>query len=164
MLAVASATALSAADGYFAAESGLVSQINGIALAGGLMVSMTALTSALGVVTTVSHGLRLRHREIALLRVLGQTPRQTRRMIRAEAGLLSGGAVLLGLALGTAYGWFGAQLLIGHPSRRGVLLPVVPAPVLLAAAVAAAGLTWLASAWPARQALRRTPIRAYLDA
>ncbi len=164
MLAVASATALSAAQGYFAAASGLVSQIDDIVVAGGVMISMTALTSALGVITTVSHGLRLRHREIALLRVLGQTPRQTRRMIRAEAGLLSGGAVLLGLALGVAYGWFGAQVLLSEPSRKGVLLPVVPVPVLAAAAVAAATLTWLASAWPARQALRRTPIRAYLDA
>jgi putative ABC transport system permease protein len=164
MLAVASATALSAAEGYFAAASGLVSQIDDIVVAGGVMISMTALTSALGVITTVSHGLRLRHREIALLRVLGQTPRQTRRMIRAEAGLLSGGAVLLGLALGVAYGWFGAQVLLSEASHRLVLLPVVPAPVLLAAAAAAAALTWLASAWPARQALRRTPIRAYLDA
>jgi putative ABC transport system permease protein len=164
MLAVASATALSAAEGYFAAASGLVSQIDDIVVAGGVMISMTALTSALGVITTVSHGLRLRHREIALLRVLGQTPRQTRRMIRAEAGLLSGGAVLLGLGLGVAYGWFGAQLLLSEASRRPVLLPVVPVPVLLAAAAAAAALTWLSSAWPARQALRRTPIRAYLDA
>jgi putative ABC transport system permease protein len=164
MLAVASATALSTAEGYFASSAGLVSQIDGIVLAGGVMVSMTALTSALGVITTISHDLRLRHREIALLRVLGQTPRQTRRMIRAEAGLLSGGAVLLGLALGVAYGWFGAQLLLSKPSHRPVLLPVIPAPVLLAAAAAAAALTWLASAWPARQALRRTPIRAYLDA
>jgi putative ABC transport system permease protein len=164
MLAVASATAMSTADGYFAASAGLVSQIDGIVLAGGVMISMTALTSALGVITTISHGLRLRHREIALLRVLGQTPRQTRRMIRAEAGLLSGGAVLLGLALGVAYGWFGAQLLLSEASHRLVLVPVIPAPVLVAAAVAAAALTWLASAWPARQALRRTPIRAYLDA
>jgi putative ABC transport system permease protein len=164
MLAVASATALSAAQGYFAAASGLVSQIDDIVVAGGVMISMTALTSALGVITTVSHGLRLRHREIALLRVLGQTPRHTRRMIRAEAGLLSGGAVLLGLALGVAYGWFGAQVLLSEASHRLVLLPVVPVPVLAAAAVAAAALTWLSSAWPARQALRRTPIRAYLDA
>jgi putative ABC transport system permease protein len=164
MLAVASATALAAAEGYFAAASGLVSQIDDIVVAGGVMISMTALTSALGVITTVSHGLRLRHREIALLRVLGQTPRQTRRMIRAEAGLLSGGAVLLGLALGVAYGWFGAQLLLSEASHRPVLPPVAPAPVLLAAAAAAAALTWLSSAWPARQALRRTPIRAYLDA
>jgi putative ABC transport system permease protein len=164
MLAVASATALSTAEGYFASASGLVSQIDDIVVAGGVMISMTALTSALGVITTVSHGLRLRHREIALLRVLGQTPRQTRRMIRAEAGLLSGGAVLLGLAMGVAYGWFGAQVLLSEASHHLVLLPVVPVPVLLAAAAAAAALTWLASAWPARQALRRTPIRAYLDA
>lgn len=164
MLAVASATALSTAQGYFASSAGLVSQIDGIVLAGSVMISMTALTSALGVITTISHGLRLRHREIALLRVVGQTPRQTRRMIRAEAGLLSGGGVLLGLALGVAYGWFGAQLLLSKASHRPVLLPVIPVPVLLAAAVAAAALTWLASAWPARQALRRTPIRAYLDA
>ncbi len=164
MLAVASATALSAAEGYFAAASGLVGQIDDIVVAGGVMISMTALTSALGVITTVSHGLRLRHREIALLRVLGQTPRQTRRMIRAEAGLLSGGAVLLGLVMGVAYGWFGAQVLLSEASHRLVLLPVVPVPVLLAAAAAAAALTWLASAWPARQALLRTPIRAYLDA
>jgi putative ABC transport system permease protein len=164
MLAVASATAMSTADGYFAASAGLVSQIDGIVLAGGVMISMTALTSALGVITTISHDLRLRHREIALLRVLGQTPRQTRRMIRAEAGLLSGGAVLLGLGLGVAYGWFGAQLLLSEASHRPVLVPVIPVPVLAAAAAAAAALTWLASAWPARQALRRTPIRAYLDA
>ncbi|HKT02318.1 MAG TPA: FtsX-like permease family protein, partial [Rugosimonospora sp.] len=164
MLGVASGTAFAAVDGYFAAATGVSQGIAGIVFAGAAMISLTALTSALGVVTTISYGLRLRHREIALLRVLGQTPRHTRRMIRAEAGLLSAGGVVLGLACGVGYGWFGAQVLLSRPTHSLVLVPVLPLTLLLAVALGAAALTWVASAWPAREVLRRPAIRAYLEA
>jgi putative ABC transport system permease protein len=164
MLGVASATGVAAVDGYFPAASGVSRQIDSIVFAGALMISVTALVSALGVITTISHGLWLRRREVALLRVLGQTPPRTRRMIRAEAGLLSASAVLLGLGCGVAYGWFGAQLLLSRPTHGLVLLPVVPLPVLAGAVAVAAALTWIASAWPARQILRRPPVQVYRDA
>jgi hypothetical protein len=44
-----------------------------------------------------------------------------------------------------------------------VLLPVIPLPVLAGAVAAAAALTWLASAWPARQVLRQPPVHAYRE-
>jgi hypothetical protein len=49
-------------------------------------------------------------------------------------------------------------------ARKPFVLPVIPLPVLAAALVAAALLTWIASACPACQVLRLPPIRAYRDA
>ena len=68
-----------------------------------------------------------RTRELGLLRALGFTIRQLRRMILAEAAQLTVTAVLVGLVLGGIYGWVGAQTLFGsiHGSP-GIVAPGIP--------------------------------------
>jgi len=68
----------------------------------GTMIVLFSLAS------TLSVAVRQRDVEIALLRTIGATPRQTRRMIRAETVAVA----VAGSALGAAIGWLGGRALL----------------------------------------------------
>lgn len=124
------------------------------------LIGFSAVIAAVGLVNALSLGVVQRTRELGLLRALGFTAAQLRRMILAESGQLVLAAVVLGLVLGTAYGWAGAQALLG--SVRGVELVAPGIPWALLAAIVGAGalLTAIASVAPARRATRVSPIEA----
>ena len=77
------------------------------------IVVISAVISAVGFVSTMSLTVIQRRREIGLLRSLGLTRQQVRRMITLEAAALSGTAVAFGIALGVVFGSIGAQSLVG---------------------------------------------------
>ncbi len=68
--------------------------------------------------------------------------------------------MLAGLALGVAYGWVGAQSLLGSIPGAGLVLPVVPWGLLVLAAIGAAGLAIVASVAPTRRATGVSPVVA----
>ncbi|HEY1529886.1 MAG TPA: FtsX-like permease family protein [Galbitalea sp.] len=121
----------------------------------------SALIAAVGMVNNLSLSVVQRIRELGLLRALGLTGRQVRSMILAESGQLAIAAVVVGLILGTVYGWAGAECLVGsNRLSGGVIWPAFP-PVLIAViVVAAALLIWVASVAPSRRATRVTPVDA----
>lgn len=84
-----------------------------------VMASVAGTTAVFVVASTFAFAVIQRRREIALLRTVGATPRQVRRMIRNEALLVSGAAS----AAGTVLGLFGAQLLADMLIRMGVAPP-----------------------------------------
>ncbi|MBI4462647.1 MAG: FtsX-like permease family protein, partial [Acidobacteria bacterium] len=78
-----------------------------------------------------------RRREIGLLKALGGSGRDVRRLFLAEAGLLALPAGLLGAGLGLALSqWLGQAVFASAVSLRWVTLP---AAVAVALAVAVAG-------------------------
>jgi putative ABC transport system permease protein len=81
-------------------------------------------------------------------------------MILAESAQLVVTAVLTGLVLGTAYGWIGAQSLLGMIPGGGLLAPALPWPFLAAIALAAAVLALVAALAPTRRATRVSPVEA----
>ncbi len=81
------------------------------------LIGVSALIAAVGLVNSLSLSVLQRTRELGLLRALGFTARQLRRMILAESVQLTATAVLLGLVLGTFYGWAGAQSLLGSATE-----------------------------------------------
>ena len=119
---------------------------------------VSAVVSAVGFVSTMSMTVIQREREIGLLRTLGFTRTQVRRMIAQESAALSGSAVLLGVLLGLVYGSVGAQSLVGSQTAGFVWgMPWVVLATIAASAVALV----LAAALPAsRRAVRVTPIEA----
>lgn len=126
-----------------------------------VLIGFSAVIAGAGLVNSLSLGVLQRTRELGLLRALGFTARQLRRMVLAESGQLVLTAVALGLVLGTAYGWAGAHALIG--AARGVPgLLFLGVPWSLLAVVVAGGvlLTLLASVVPARRATRIAPVEA----
>lgn len=126
-----------------------------------VLMGFSALIAAVGMVNNLSLSVLQRTRELGLLRALGFTARQVRRMILVESASLTVASVLVGLLLGTFYGWVGAQSLLGSiDGSPGVVLPAVPLLLLVIVTAAATTLTLVASVTPSRRATRVAPVAA----
>jgi len=123
-----------------------------------VIVGFSAVIAAVGVVNALALGVLQRRRELGLLRVLGLTGAQVRRMIVTEAVQMVVAAVVTGLALGTVYGWVGGQTLLG--SVGGVVSPVLPLPTVGIVVVGALVLAVVATVAPVRRAMRVPPTEA----
>jgi putative ABC transport system permease protein len=126
-----------------------------------VLTGFSALIAAVGMVNNLSLSVLQRTRELGLLRALGFTGRQVRAMILAESAQLTTAAVVLGLILGSFYGWAGAQSLLGSiDGSSGLVVPVFPWLVIVIIVVAAVVLTIVASVAPSRRATRVAPVAA----
>ncbi len=135
--------------------------LNGVTVVFSILAGFSALIAAVGLVNNLSLGILQRIRELGLLRALGFSVRQLRRMILTESAQLTITAVLLGLILGAFYGWAGAQSLLGDlTGGPGIVMPAVPWLIVGIIVVAAAVLTAVASWAPSRRATRVSPITA----
>ena len=121
---------------------------------GPLFVAMIFAFTSIAVVNTLVMIALRRGRELALLRLVGATPRQVRSMARWEAGLI----VAIGLAVGLAI-TATALLPLSH-ALTGTLRPDVPLGPLGAILGTSALLALLALALPTRRALRSRPVEA----
>ncbi|MFG1608843.1 FtsX-like permease family protein [Actinoplanes sp. NPDC049265] len=107
-------------------------------------------------------GLSVRHRrrDLALLRAIAATPGQVRRMLVAEAALLSGVGAVLGLPLGVlATSWVSGELV--HRGFVPASVPLGPSPLAAVAAAAVIALVaMLAAVVAARRATAIRPTEA----
>lgn len=125
-----------------------------------ILVGFSAVIAAVGLVNTLTVGVLQRTREFGLVRALGLSRGQLRRTISVEAVQLALTAILLGFAVGTAYGWAGAQAMFGSFQVFGPVPPVVPWWLVLGVIGVAAVLALVGSLVPARRALRIVPVEA----
>src|SRR5215217_7546838 len=113
------------------------------------LLGMTVLVSLLGMINTLVLSVMERTRELGLLRAVGMTRLQVRRMIRHESVITA----LIGAAIGLPLGIVLAALVTQALSDMGVAFAVPgPALALLVLAVILAGV--LAAILPARRASR----------
>ncbi len=124
-----------------------------------VLIGFSALIAAIGLVNNLSLGVLQRTRELGLLRALGFSVRQLRRMILTESAQLTVTAVVLGLVLGVIYGWAGAQSMFGALTKSFVV-PGIPWLIVAIVVVAGAALTAISSFAPTRRATRVTPVSA----
>ncbi|MGK5529866.1 ABC transporter permease [Streptomyces sp. URMC 129] len=75
------------------------------------LLALAIIVAILGVVNTLALSVVERTREIGLMRAIGLSRRQLRRMIRLESVVIALFGALLGLGLGMAWGAAGQQLL-----------------------------------------------------
>jgi putative ABC transport system permease protein len=108
------------------------------------LLGFAILIALLGIANTLALSIFERKREIGLLRAVGMTRRQVRRMIRWEAVLISLFGAAIGLVVG---GLLGAAVVFGI--GEGLELTVPFGTLAVYAAVAALG-GFLASLWPAQ--------------
>jgi putative ABC transport system permease protein len=140
---------------------GVETQLNITVAVFSVLTGFSALIAAVGMVNNLSLSVLQRTRELGLLRALGFTAKQVRSMIIAESAQLTTAAVLVGLILGSFYGWAGAQALLGSINGSpGLIVPVFPWAVLVIVIIAAAALTLVASVAPSRRATRVAPVTA----
>ncbi|MGI9824770.1 FtsX-like permease family protein [Agromyces sp. Marseille-Q5079] len=125
------------------------------------LIGFSAVIAAVGLVNTLSISILQRTRELGLLRALGFDRRQIRGMVMLEAAALTVAATLTGLVLGVAYGWVGAQSILGSVGGApGLVAPTIPWPIIAIVVGAAIVLTLLASVAPMRRAARVSPVVA----
>ncbi|MBN9607270.1 MAG: FtsX-like permease family protein [Actinomycetales bacterium] len=141
------------------AYEGIDAMLTAVTTVFAILIGFSALIAAIGLVNTLALSVLQRTREIGLLRALGLVRRQLTATILAEAAQLAVTAVVVGLVLGGVYGWVGAQSLLGAVVG-GIVLPTPPWALLGVTVLGAAALALVASALPARRALRLAPIAA----
>ena len=114
-----------------------------------VLLALSVIVSVLGIVNTLVLAVFERTRELGLLRAVGMTRRQVRRMVRHESVIVA----LIGATVGLGVGLFLAALVTGALADQGLTfaLPVGTLVAFVAVAVAAG---MLAAVLPARRAAR----------
>ena len=113
------------------------------------------IVSLFGIVNTLALSIFERTRELGLLRAVGMSRRQVKRIVRLEAVITSLIGALLGLVLGILF-----ALAISRPLEEEGFRLTFPVGTLVALVIAAALAGVLASLWPARRAARLDVLRA----
>jgi putative ABC transport system permease protein len=118
-----------------------------------VLLALSVLVSFFGIVNTLVLTVFERTREIGMLRAVGMTRRQVRRMIRYESVITSAIGGALGILLGIALG----ALLVARVDFIDFTLPVTQ---LVVFAVAAIVVGVIAAVFPARRAARLNVLQA----
>ena len=129
--------------------SGLTSVLNILYV----LLALSVVVSLFGIINTLVLTVFERTREIGMLRAVGMTRRQVRRMIRHESIITALIGAIVGMILGTIL----AGLLI---AKVDFLLFAVPVGQLIAFGVAAVIVGILAAIFPARRAAKLNPLEA----
>ena len=118
-----------------------------------VLLALSVLISLFGIVNTLVLTVFERTREIGMLRAIGMTRRQVRRMIRHESVITA----LIGAVFGIALGLVLAALLI---ARIDFLVFAFPTTQVIVFAIAAILVGIVAAIFPARRAARLDPLEA----
>ncbi len=119
------------------------------------LLSMSVVISLFGIVNTLVLSVFERTREIGMLRAIGLTRRQTRRMVRYESVITSLIGAVIGTLVGLFFGWVMAEGL----KSQGIVF-TVPVGQLIVFFVLSAVAGVLAAILPARRASRLNILEA----
>jgi putative ABC transport system permease protein len=120
------------------------------------LLALSIIIAALGIINTLALSVIERTREIGLLRAIGTSRRQTRRMIRLESVLIAAFGAVLGIGIGVVAG-VGFQRAL---SDQGLNVLSVPVATLIGYLVLSAIIGVLAALWPAWRASRMDVLKA----
>lgn len=121
-----------------------------------VLLVLSVVIAVLGIVNTLALSVIERTRELGLLRAIRLQRRQLRRMLRVESVVIAVYGALLGLAVGTAFGW----ALVRALRAEGITEFSLPMGRLALIVVVAALAGVLAAALPARRAARLDVLEA----
>lgn len=123
-----------------------------------VLLAFAAFIALIGIVNTLALSIYERTREIGLMRAVGMTRVQLRRMIRGEALVTATFGSLLGLAIGLLFG----VMIVRAFSDDGIEL-AVPIPQLVVFVILAGIAGLIAGVFPARRAARLDVLQAITD-
>ncbi|MCH0569487.1 FtsX-like permease family protein [Streptomyces sp. MUM 136J] len=120
------------------------------------LLALAIIVAILGVVNTLALSVVERTREIGLMRAIGLSRRQLRRMIRMESVVIALFGALLGLGLGMGWGATAQQLL----ALEGLTVLEIPWPTIIAVFIGSAFVGLFAALVPAFRAGRMNVLNA----
>ncbi|MEV1022336.1 FtsX-like permease family protein [Streptomyces sp. NPDC050264] len=120
------------------------------------LLALAIIVAVLGVVNTLALSVVERTREIGLMRAIGLSRRQLRRMIRLESVVIALFGALLGLGLGMGWGATAQKLL----ALEGLGVLEIPWPTIIAVFVGSAFVGLFAALVPAFRAGRMNVLNA----
>ncbi|MFJ9537227.1 ABC transporter permease [Streptomyces sp. NPDC101225] len=120
------------------------------------LLALAIIVAILGVVNTLALSVVERTREIGLMRAIGLSRRQLRRMIRMESVVIALFGALLGLGLGMGWGATAQKLL----ALEGLKVLEIPWPTLIAVFLGSALVGLIAALIPAFRAGRMNVLNA----
>jgi putative ABC transport system permease protein len=131
-------------------------QINGILMLINALLGLAIIIAALGIVNTLALSVIERTREVGLLRAVGMSRRQLRRMVRLEAVAIAVLGAVLGIVMGLVFGIVLQRVL----QDDGITELSIPYVTLLVYVLIAALVGVLAALFPALRASRLNVLRA----
>jgi putative ABC transport system permease protein len=129
-----------------------VNQLLGLVFA---LLALSVIVALLGIVNTLALSVHERTRELGMLRAVGMSRRQVRRMVRAESVITAGIGAVLGTVLGIAF-----AAIISRPLASQGFVFILPVGTLIVFFVLSAIAGVLAAIPPARRAARVDVLRA----
>jgi putative ABC transport system permease protein len=112
------------------------------------ILALSTIIAILGIVNTLALSVFERTHELGLLRVVGMSRREVRRMVRWESVVIALVGAVVGIALGVFWGWAFAHALESQ-GLSVFRIPALQVVVFLVAAVAAGVLAAVFPAWRA---------------
>ena len=140
------------ADDFISNNARFIDQLLGIFY---VLLALAVIVSLFGIVNTLVLSVFERTRELGMLRAIGMTRRQVRRMVRHESIITA----VLGAVIGIAIGLGLAAAVATAFGDQGFAF-AIPAGTLIAVVVVAVVAGILAAALPARRASRLDPLSA----
>jgi putative ABC transport system permease protein len=120
------------------------------------MLAFATLIAVLGIINTLALSVTERTREIGLMRAIGMSRRQLRRMIRLESVVMSVFGAVLGMVVGLGFGIALQQAL----ADDGITELRIPVFTLVVFVVVSAVVGVIAAVWPAWRAARMDVLKA----
>jgi putative ABC transport system permease protein len=121
-----------------------------------VLLFLSVIISLFGIVNTLGLSIYERIRELGLLRAVGMSRQQVKRMVRVEAVIIAILGAVLGLIVGVLFGWAMQRALAGV----GIDRLAIPVGQLVGMLVVAALLGVVAAVWPARRAAKINVLEA----
>lgn len=138
---------------YKQSQTDQVNQLLGLIYA---LLALTIIVALFGIANTLGLSVLERTREIGLMRAVGAQRAQVRSMIRWEAAIVAFIGAVLGMVLGTLFGW----AVVTDLRSQGITSFVVPFGQVAVFTVVAAVAGVIAAIIPARRAARLDVLRA----
>jgi putative ABC transport system permease protein len=137
-------------------KASVTSDVNQLLALITVLLFLAVFIAVIGIINTLALSVIERTRELGLLRALGMSRRQVRRMIRWESVIIAVIGATLGLAVGIFFGW----ALVRAIGDQGIEVLSIPAGQLMAYVVFAGLFGVIAAIIPARRAARLNVLAA----
>ena len=141
-------------------RASLASAVNELIALFSILLGLALLIALFGISNTLTLSVIERTRESALLRALGLTRGQLRRMLLTEALYMALIAAVLGVGLGAAFAWTVVNAFIRHDGGGVISIPFAEITVFVVIGAVAA---LLAAVLPARRAASVSAVEAMAD-